>query len=39
VSLALGPGQQLLGLIKGPGSAIAGQIKAQIEKLEKAGAA
>ena len=38
VSLALGPGQQLLGLIKGPGSAIAGQIKAQIEKLEKAGA-
>jgi large subunit ribosomal protein L10 len=39
VSLALGPGQQLLGLIKGPGSAIAGQIKAQIEKLEQGGAA
>ncbi len=34
VSLALGPGQKLLGIIKGPGTAIAGQIKAQIEKLE-----
>lgn len=34
VSLALGPGAQLLGLIKGPGSRIASQIQAQIEKLE-----
>jgi large subunit ribosomal protein L10 len=38
VSLALGPGQKLMGILKGPGSAIAGQIKAQIEKLEKGGA-
>lgn len=35
VSLALGPGQQLLGLIKGPGSKIASQIQALIEKGEK----
>ena len=34
ITLALGPGQKLLGVIKGPGTAIAGQIKAQIEKLE-----
>ena len=39
VSLALGPGANLLGLIKGPGSRIASQIQAQIEKLEKGGAA
>jgi len=38
VSLALGPGQKLMGILKGPGSALAGQIKAQIEKLEKGGA-
>lgn len=38
VSLALGPGQKLLGILKGPGTALAGQIKAQIEKLEKGGA-
>jgi large subunit ribosomal protein L10 len=38
VSLALGPGQKLLGILKGPGSALAGQIQAQIEKLEKGGA-
>jgi large subunit ribosomal protein L10 len=37
VSLALGPGQKLMGILKGPGSALAGQIKAQIEKLEKGG--
>jgi large subunit ribosomal protein L10 len=34
VSLALGPGQKIMGILKGPGAAIAGQIKAQIEKLE-----
>jgi large subunit ribosomal protein L10 len=34
VTLALGPGAQLLGLIAGPASKIAGQIKAHIEKLE-----
>jgi hypothetical protein len=28
----------LLGILKGPGSALAGQIKAQIEKLETGGA-
>jgi large subunit ribosomal protein L10 len=39
VSLALGPGQKIAGILKGPGAALAGQIKAQIEKLEKAGAA
>lgn len=39
VSLALSPGQNLLGLIKGPGSRIASQIQAQVEKLEKGGAA
>ena len=38
VALALGPGQKLMGILKGPGSALAGQIKAQIEKLEKGGA-
>jgi large subunit ribosomal protein L10 len=39
VSLALGPGQKIAGILKGPGAAIAGQIKAHIEKLEKGGAA
>lgn len=34
VSLALGPGADLIGLLKGPGSIIAGQIKFLIEKLE-----
>jgi len=38
VSLALGPGQKIAGILKGPGATLAGQIKAQIEKLEKAGA-
>src|SRR5688500_9042952 len=39
VSLALGPGGNLLGLIKGPGSRIASQIQAHIKKLEEGGAA
>ena len=39
VSLALGPGQKIAGILKGPGATLAGQIKAQIEKLEKGGAA
>jgi large subunit ribosomal protein L10 len=34
VSLALGPGQKIMGILKGPGATIAGQIKAHIEKLE-----
>ena len=34
ISLALGPGQKIVSIIKGPGSTLAGQIKAQIEKLE-----
>jgi large subunit ribosomal protein L10 len=35
ISLALGAGGNLLGLVKGPGSQIAGQISALVEKLEK----
>jgi len=34
ISLALGPGQKIASILKGPGATIAGQIKAQIEKLE-----
>lgn len=34
IALALGPGQKIAGILKAPGAAIAGQIKAQIEKLE-----
>ncbi len=36
ISLAMSPGANLIGYIKGPGSTIAGQIKALVEKLEKA---
>lgn len=35
ISLAMGPGANLLGLIKGPGSKVASQIAALVEKLEK----
>lgn len=35
VTLALGPGANLLGLVKGPGSRIATQIQSLVEKLEK----
>ena len=35
IQLAMGPAGNLIALIKGPGSQIAGQIKALIEKLEK----
>ncbi len=35
VSLILGPGRKLLGQIKGPGSSVAGLIKAIEDKLEK----
>ena len=38
VSLVLAPGSNFVGLLKGPGSMIAGQIKSIIEKLEKEGA-
>lgn len=34
VSLALGPGSKVAGIIKGPGAKLAGQIEALIEKLE-----
>lgn len=34
VSLAMGPSGKLLGLLKGPGSALASQIKALVERLE-----
>jgi large subunit ribosomal protein L10 len=37
VGLALGPGGRLAAQFKGPGSRIAGAIKALVEKLEKAG--
>jgi large subunit ribosomal protein L10 len=36
VTLALGPGANLVALFKGPGSTLAGQVKALEEKLEKA---
>jgi|ADurb_Total_1213_FD_contig_101_238942_length_1473_multi_3_in_0_out_0_2 large subunit ribosomal protein L10 len=36
VSIVLGPGANLVALFKGPGSTIAGQVKALEEKLEKA---
>jgi large subunit ribosomal protein L10 len=35
VSLAMGPGSNLLALVKGPGSKVASQIAALVEKLEK----
>ena len=35
VSLAMAPGSNFVGLLKGPGSMIAGQIKSIIEKLEE----
>jgi len=35
VSLAMGPGSNLLALFKGPGSKVASQIQALVEKLEK----
>jgi large subunit ribosomal protein L10 len=35
VSIVLGPGANLVALFKGPGSTIAGQVKALEEKLEK----
>jgi large subunit ribosomal protein L10 len=34
ISLAMGPSGKLLGLLKGPGSALASQIKALVERLE-----
>ena len=34
ITLALGPGAQVAGIIKGPGAKVAGQIKALVEKLE-----
>ncbi len=34
VSIALGAGARVIGLIQGPGSMVAGQIKALVEKLE-----
>lgn len=34
ITLALGPGAQVAGIIKGPGAKIAGQVKALVEKLE-----
>ena len=37
VSLALGPGARLAGILKGPGAKLAGQIKALVEKLEAGG--
>jgi large subunit ribosomal protein L10 len=35
ITLALGPGSNLIALLKGPGGKLAGQIKAYVEKLEK----
>jgi large subunit ribosomal protein L10 len=35
ISLAMGPGSNLLALVKGPGSKVASQIAALVEKLEK----
>ncbi len=34
ITLALGPGAKIAGIIKGPGAQIAGQVKALVEKLE-----
>ena len=34
ITLALGPGAKVAGIIKGPGAKLAGQIKALVEKLE-----
>jgi large subunit ribosomal protein L10 len=35
VSIMMGPGANLIGLIKGPGGIVAGQVKSLIEKLEE----